>query len=84
MATPSLGLATQAAQASTSIPRHILKQSLFFAFCPDAPDALGRRMEVRAKHWERAQVDKKDGVLCESQLIQLIRSRGHQAKTVHM
>ncbi|KAI9634608.1 uncharacterized protein MKK02DRAFT_11303, partial [Dioszegia hungarica] len=36
---------------------------LFFAFCPDQPDALERRMKVRAQHWARASEDKKEGIL---------------------
>lgn len=63
MSTPTaLSLAAQAAQG---VPKHILRQSLFFAFCPDLPDALSRRMEVRPKHWARAAEDKAAGKLCE-------------------
>jgi hypothetical protein len=65
MSTPAaLNLAAQA--AAQGVPRHILRQSLFFAFCPDQPDALERRMKVRAQHWARASEDKKEGILCEA------------------
>jgi hypothetical protein len=41
------------------------KLPLFFAYCPDAPDALAKRLEVRPRHWERFQQDKEKGLGCE-------------------
>jgi hypothetical protein len=57
-ASVSSGAAAAAAAAARKLP-------LFFAYCPDAPDALAKRLEVRPRHWERWQRDKERGLGCE-------------------
>ncbi|WWC88247.1 uncharacterized protein L201_003153 [Kwoniella dendrophila CBS 6074] len=44
-----------------------MKLKLFYAICPDystdPAQTLQQRLKVRSKHWERAQEDKKNGIL---------------------
>jgi hypothetical protein len=59
-------MSTAAASVSAAAAR---KLPLFFAYCPDAPDALAKRLEVRPRHWERFQQDKEKGLGCEWEVI---------------
>jgi uncharacterized protein YciI len=34
----------------------------FLCYCPDYPDILDKRMEVRPQHLERVTKDKEDGI----------------------
>jgi hypothetical protein len=55
-------MSTPTASAAVAAAR---KLPLFFAYCPDAPNALAKRLEARPKHWERWQKDREAGLGCE-------------------
>lgn len=44
----------------------IRRLPLFMAYCPDAPNALAKRLEVRPEHLKRWSQDRESGRGCES------------------
>ncbi|WWD18858.1 hypothetical protein CI109_103313 [Kwoniella shandongensis] len=47
---------------TSSVSAAARKSPLFYAFCPDYPNVLTKRLEVRPKHFERVEADKKAGI----------------------